>query len=385
MRQLFVAVVLFGTYCAFGMAWMGVVPLFPELTSTLQIERSGAALLVSIISMAKSVVPILAGLWAARVGLTTPLRTAGALICVSVLVPFLPSFPAWLLGRFLFGVGGAIWVTLMGAVVLQVIDKDRRGLANAANGVAVNAGVVIALNVTLPLKELLGWQGALVVYGALCGVAVLGLVLLGPLGQKPQHVPPLKDTLIGYVAVLKLPVTWFISLAFMGPLALYLVLNTFLPGHFETAFSLPKATTLRWIALMNLFGIPASLFAGALLRKTGEKPLLIVSALALPLACMGAVLVDSESARFVLLAVTGAAMFLPVSPLITLLQKQDGVTPVTVGMVLGTMFSVTYVLSALIPTAVGAGLDAGVPATTLFVASAFLGLTPLAALGLRTR
>ena len=71
MRQWLIILVLFFMYAAFGAAWMAVVPLFPELETALGVSRTDAAWLVTIVSLAKSVIPILAGVVAARLGLTT--------------------------------------------------------------------------------------------------------------------------------------------------------------------------------------------------------------------------------------------------------------------------------------------------------------------------
>ncbi len=91
--------------------------------------------------------------------------------------------------RFLFGVGGAIWVTLMGAVTLQVFEPRQRPMINALNGVAVTVGVVIALQLTLPLTVFMGWKLTLAAYS---GLSAVFMVLLFALGQLPGQ-QPVKD------------------------------------------------------------------------------------------------------------------------------------------------------------------------------------------------
>ena len=98
-RAVAVPVVLFGMYAAFGASWMSVVPLFPEVKTALGVDAADAAWLVTIVSLVKSVVPILAGIFAARVGLTTSLRVAAVLIATSVLTPWLPSWGAQVAAR----------------------------------------------------------------------------------------------------------------------------------------------------------------------------------------------------------------------------------------------------------------------------------------------
>ncbi len=76
-------------------------------------------------------------------------------------------------------------------------------------------------------------------------------------------------------------------------------------------------------------------------------------------------------------ALAGAGLFTPVAPLVTLLQKQPGMTPARFGMVMGTMGSVTYVVSSLAPNAVGAAVNSGIPVGTALLPCCILGVTPL--------
>lgn len=380
-RAFVVAAVLFGMYAAFGMAWIGVVPLFPEIRAALSVGAGDASWLVSVVSLAKSVFPILAGVAAARIGLTSTLRLAGLLVVLGAAVPFLPTFWAWLAGRFVFGVGGALWVTLMPAVVMQVFPAERRPLVNALNGVAVNTGVIVALKITLPLTEQIGWRAALASYSVLTAVFLVALFALGPLAPKPAaraswRTPPGQGTL-RYVDVLKAPVTWIVSVAFTGPLALYLVLNTFLPQYFQATYDLPRQASADLLGWMNLWGIPASIATGLLVQKLGRaKPFLVVGSLLLPASVALACVPSLRPLVGVLLAGAGVGLFVTVAPLVTLLQAQRGMTPASIGMVLGTMFSLTYVLSSATPGLVGALVERGFEVGPLLFACAFLGLTP---------
>jgi CP family cyanate transporter-like MFS transporter len=379
-RGALVALVLFGTYAVFGMAWMGVVPVMSEVSTALDIDRGAGAWLISIISLTKSVVPILVGVLAARIGLTTTLRIAAALIALAVIIPWLPSYPAWLAARVLFGIGGAAWVTLMGPAVLAAVDPAKRPMANALNGIAVNVGVIAALAITLPLSGWLGWRGALSLYGVAAGVCLLALLALGRLddGNKKDP-PPLSALLAQYGKTLQLPATWVLSLAFCGPLALYLVLNTWLGTHLQEAFALERGAAMRWLSWMNLWGVPACLGAGVLLVKVlpRARPYLIVAGVLLPFAVAGGVMVTDDAARAILFALAGLALFLPVAPLITLLQRQPNASAAGLGMILGTMFSVTYIVSSIAPSAVAPLVSAGLPLGTVLIGAAILGATPL--------
>lgn len=386
MRQWLIILVLFFMYAAFGAAWMAVVPLFPELEIALSVSRADAAWLVTIVSLAKSVVPILAGVVAARLGLTHTMRGAAVLMSLAVVLPFLPAFPLWVATRFLFGVGGAVWLTLMGAVVVEAVEPERRGFANALNSVAVNTGVLIGLKSALPLKDAVGYQLALVVLSLGIVAFALALFALGSLKATTNNAPPppVGVVLRSYVGVLKEPMTWIVAAAFSGPLALYLVMNTWLPTYLEQAFSLSRAQAASGLFSMNLWGVPAALLVGVILQKklTPVRLWILIGGVLLPLASYGALSVGDDL-RPIFFGLCGAALFIPVAPLVTLLQRQPGMTGARFGMVMGTMGSVTYVVSSIAPNVVGGAVEQGLPLASVFLPCCVLGATPLIGLFLK--
>lgn len=382
LRAVAVAVVLFGTYAAFGAAWLGVVPLFKEITAALSVDVPSAARLVGIVSLAKSFMPIVAGVVAARIGLTASMRIAVVLMGLAVVIPFLPGFPLWVAGRFFFGVGGAIWFALMGAVVVDAVPAKARPVVNALNGVAVNTGAIVGLTFALPLSTTMGFAQTLALFGG--AVVVFGALLfaLGPLSKTKPAVVPVSTVLQSYLGVLKTPSTWLVAVAFTGPLALYLVVNTWLPTHLEQAFAMKRPEASSWLVYMNEWGIPASLGIGFLLfNKIGPPRLhMMIGAVLLPVGMFFALQATDDDARRLWFAVAGIGMFWPVAPLVTALQAMPGMTAARVGMVMGTMGSVTYVVSSFAPDVVGAVVKSGAPAITALLPACALGLTPLVAL-----
>ncbi|MBT9545656.1 MAG: MFS transporter [Candidatus Sericytochromatia bacterium] len=400
-----IAFILFGMYVTFGMSWLGIVPVLPELLKALQIDVSQGSSLYSIVSLAKSIVPILAGILAARWGLTKTMRLSGALILIGLLIPFLPAYGMWIVARFIFGMGGAIWVALMGAVTMQIFEANQRPIINAFNGVAVNIGIILALQLTLPLSASLGWKNTLALYSLLSGLFLLGLFAVGPLapapakaakGEAASNAPKAEGP--KYLDTLKMPVTWIVSLSFAGPLALYLVLNYWLPIYFqEVSWLVPAAQGLDEVARkkmikgeinqlmswLNLWGCVSSIATGFLLQRFKKtKPFILAAALLLPVASLMALQSSNKGLLTLMLALTGVGMFLSVSPLVTLLQSQPKMNPLVIGMIMGTMFSVTYILSAMAPELVSMGYKAKMPLQTLLMICCVLTLSPAIALTL---
>ena len=60
---------LFLIYCSFGISWLAFSPLLADVEKAFNISHAQAGLIVSIVSLAKAFVPLLAGLVAARFGL----------------------------------------------------------------------------------------------------------------------------------------------------------------------------------------------------------------------------------------------------------------------------------------------------------------------------
>jgi cyanate permease len=387
-NSILIAVVIFGMYATFGMSWMSVIPLIQDIENALSISHSEFSWIISIISLAKSFFPIVAGILAARIGLNSTLKISGVLILFGIIIPWIPNYAGWIISRFLFGVGGAMWVTLMGAVTMKIFPPEKRPLINSLNGVAVNLGVTLALWYTIPLMTSLGWQMAMSIYSILSGVFFILLLVSGGIKEEIQSTAKASNSDIfkGYVSTLKMPVTWIVSLAFTGPLALYLVFNTWLPVYYQETLKLAKPEVMGLMGNMNLWGIPASIVTGLLLQKFKKcKIFILIAAIFLPVVSFLAIKATAVSTIGLMLPLVGVGMFLSVSPLITLLQSQPGMSPAIVGMILGTMFSVTYIVSSLVPGGVGYGYNNQIPLNTLLTMCCIMAFSPAIGLILKEK
>ena len=122
---------------------------------------------------------------------------------------------------------------------------------------------------------------------------------------------------------------------------------------------LAKPQTMQLMTWMNMGGIVGSVATGYLLQKLNKTKIFIASAaVVLPVSAGIAMLITNPAILPFILFVAGVGMFLSVSPLITLLQSQPDMNPGKVGMILGTMFSVTYIVSSLAPDIVGRAYQA---------------------------
>ncbi len=344
---------LFCIYLAFGISWIAYSPLLGQLETHFEVTKAQAGSLISLVSLAKAFVPLFAGVLAARLGLKRALALGAALSGLSVFLPFAPSFKLLLVGRFLFGMGGAIVVTLMGPIVMAWFSREKLPMVNGLNNVAVNAGITVALFATDPAAKMLGWKTALMVFGLVSIVLAVAWMVFGKdaegsqKGGTEEDAPQLKE-------ILARPETWWIGLAFTGPLALYLALNTWLPTHFQEAFELSRSAASQLTGLFNLVGIPTAIVGGALTARLGlRKPLIIASGLMMPIAALGLFSSPEPTVRYISAIFLGISFFLYVAPLFTIPMELEGMTPRRVALMMGCIFSMAYILSFLSPMIVG--------------------------------
>src|SRR5690349_11003864 len=77
-----VEVILFVTYAAFGVSWIAVTPLLPELGTALHANNAQLGLLTTAVTVAKIIAPLLTGWAALRFGLKRTILV-GALCILS--------------------------------------------------------------------------------------------------------------------------------------------------------------------------------------------------------------------------------------------------------------------------------------------------------------
>lgn len=350
---------LFLIYFAFGLSWIGYAPVLGDLMAAYGASKAQGGALISIVSISKTFVPLLAGVLAARFGLRYAILVGAALSALALVAPYASNFHQLMVLRFLFGIGGAVVVTLMGAVVMGWFPRSELPMVNAANNVALNTGVVVALFTAPALSASFGWRSTLVLYGLVCGALAVGWLVLGREAAVPAGGAKAQDGPSPLGEMLRRRESWLVALAFTGPIALYLALNTWLPTYYMEAFGMDKAAASKVTGLFNLVGIPTAMLGGWLTTRLGlRRPLIIASGLLMPVAALGMVLAQEPTLRYVSAALLGFSFFLYVAPLFTTPMELPGMDPRRVGVMNGIVFSVAYLGSFFAPIATGWAKDA---------------------------
>jgi cyanate permease len=352
-----IEVILFLTYALFGVSWMAVAPLAKDLMVFFQVGVTEFSYLGTVVTIAKVIAPLATGALALRVGLRRTLLIGSALICLVLAGPLSPTFPAFVGSRFLFGLGGAVVVTVIGPIVMQWFPKEELPGINAWNGVAVNTGIALTMYLTPPLAgSSLGWRGTLLLFGALNVAMLVAWALFGREPEsaagagaaKAQEASPVR-----YMDVWRLKETWLASLAFTGAVALYLSFSYWLPSFYMETLHMERAAAAQYSGIVNLAGIPSAIFFGYLTKKLGvRRPFLLVGGAITGVVAFGMFLFSSPAIIMASAVLLGISLFIPTAAIATLLMELPGVTPKHVSLMMGTMFSFCYVISAFAPNLV---------------------------------
>lgn len=349
--------ILFLTYAVFGMSWIAVTPLKAQIAADFQIGTTQFALINTLVSFAKIIAPLLTGLLAVRFGIKKTILFGSFLIACAAIAPLAPDFNLFLASRFVFGIGGAVVVTMLSAAVMQWFPKNELPVVNGFNNVAVNTGITATLFLTVPLTTALGgdWRKPLLVYGAISIGLLLAWAFLGREVKVEAKAQAASEDRASYWDIWRMKETWLISLIFSGPLALYLALNTFLPAYYMDAFHMTAQQASSYTGMFNLIGIPTAITAGLLTMKLGlRKPFILVTGALIGFAAFGMISFNSPVVILAAAVLLGVCLFGASSPLVTLAMELPGMTPKRMSLLMGTMFSFAYVISSISPLVVGA-------------------------------
>lgn len=349
---------LFLSYFVFGLSWIGYSPFLKDFQTLHGLTHGEAGLLISSVSFAKIFVPFMAGWLAVRLGIKRALLLGMVCMCASLFTPFLPDYSVLLATRFVFGVGGAVVVTLFGSAILQWFPPGERPVMNGINGVAVNAGITLSLFLTVPLAQRFGRTQTLASYAVVSLLLTLAWWALGR-DRAAGPGPALAAQPERYAQVLRMKETWYLALGFAGPLSLYLVFNTWLPTFYNQTLDMTLVRGSQLTGLVNLVGIPSAIIGGVLTKRTGaRKPFIWGSAIVLSLSGFGLFLIRDPPWLTASAVIFGISIFLWVAPLVTLAMELPGMNPARFGMVMGVFFGGSYSVAFLAPVLVGAIRDA---------------------------
>ena len=359
MRKWINEAILFGLYLAFGLSWLAYVPLLGQFEGSFHISHASSALLISAISLANAVAPMLVGGLGARLGPRKCIALGGLLCATALAAPWVSSFPFLIVLRFVLGVGGSLVATWMGPMVMSWFPSGQWALINGCNQVSCNVGITLAMYATTPLCARFDWRQTLTGYGCLSAALTLLWLIVGdksPVETGPADTPrPLEGGTLAdtptFREVLRTPSTWWLVLAFTGPLSSYLALNSWLGLHLIETHCLTAEQAPRLVGFISLIGLPMAPLGGWATTRLGlRRPILFLCGTLLPLGSLALVW---DHHPYVWAVVVGFAFQFYVSALFTIPMELPGASGSSVGMTMGAILSLAYILAFGSPVLVG--------------------------------
>ncbi len=343
---------------AIGLNFVAPTPLYPLVMEDYGLNRGTVSLLVVAVAVVFTIFLIPGGLIVAKLGPRKAIAIGGFLVGVGVLAPLASSFWVLVALRLAFGVGGSIAFPGFSGVAVQWFPRKELPVVNGLNLAAQTAGVAAALFLSVPLADALGWRSALGAYGAVALLGTGAWLLLGRSSPAQSRLSGTTPSLGEVVRSLKEKTPLLLAFATVGPNALFLGFS-WLPTYYHEAKGMPLDQAGSLVALTSSIGIVMNPLSGVLHAKVGlRRPFLALAGVLMPLAALGAILLDG----FVLLAasglVLGAASCLFLTALLTIPMELPGVTLEKVAVVTAGILTLGNGTAIVAPLFVGMMTDA---------------------------
>ena len=246
--------------------WFDTGPALPAIGSTFSVGDAQLGLLVAAFLVGAGLLQVPAGFLALRFGARAVSVTGVALLAVAgAASAFAPSFDVLLALRLAAGVGAALFFSPAIGLVASLYPAGRKGLPVGTFSSSFSAGAALGIVGSSLLLPLIGWQGALLVGGAILGILAVAALAAIPTtaGAAPPRYAPART----WPSALRYPGVWVIGFAFIG-----LEGASFATGQFIVPFG---ETVNGWsIALAGVVGMMfvfPSVFGGPVGGSVAER------------------------------------------------------------------------------------------------------------------
>ncbi|HEX6497911.1 MAG TPA: MFS transporter [Micromonosporaceae bacterium] len=353
----------------------GLAPLLPDVQTDLGLSRGTAGLLTTLPVLCFALLSPVAAILGRRMGIEVTLLLAMLGIVVGSAVRVTGATAGMVVGTAVVGAAIAVGNVLVPAIVKQDFPH-RQGLVSGLTTAALIAGAALAAVVAAPLAHAagLGWQGALLVLGAMAGVAAL--VWLPQIRRR--HVATVAR--VGGTSLLRSPVTWYLSV-FMGMQSLtYYAMLAWLPTLLtENGVSIAGASGA--LALFNLLGIGTALLVPTVAaRRADQRGIGLLVCAAWTVGLVGLLAAPSLYLLWAVVAGLGQGAGISLALALLVLRARTAESARNLS---GTVQSIGYLLGATGPVLVGLLRDGSggwtVPLVALLVTVAVMAVAALGA------
>ena len=341
-------------HLSIGLNFFVISPLLPLIIEEYEITRATAGLLIALPLLIAAAFGLPGGAVIGRIGLRRVFGSAWLMMGLLVLSWWATNFPTLLALRLSYGVGFALILTATGPLLMHWFPPKEVLIMNSLNTAAISLGIALSVSTAAPLASLIGWQGVLGIFGAVCPVGATAWALLGRTSDTRVKEEFPSVPLNGIVAVLRSRAILLLVAADAGVLIQYTALTSWLPTFYSgtRGFSLSQAGFIT--GLLPLVGVVAVLLGGFLPSRIGTKRLFFTApGIMVILGGLGSFLFVDLVFIYGAVIMLGIGSWLYVPLLLSLPMELRGMTPEKVAIVWGTFVTVGGIGMFFSPLLVG--------------------------------
>ena len=332
-------------------------PMLPTLMEEFKITFTQAGLLSSIVPCILGVFALISGGVVGKLGLKVTSCLGLTVMSIGCILSGLAdTYTEMLISRVVSAIGAGLFFPMMGAIIMQWFKDSELVVVNSINfsGSAVGGALVLVIAPTSVAA--LGWSNTLIGFGVGSGlIASLAWFLLKEpnLGVESKNQNTETGKGLNAAGIFRMKETWLLAFAFAAPVAVSVVIPTFLPSYFIQTQNMTMEVASNWVSTVFLIGIPAAIAGGLLGAKAGvRKPFLIASGLMLGIGVFATVLLTGISAIIGLILI-GIGLLFYTGILFTIPMEIPNMTPETAGLMIGIITFVGMQCGFIAPLVVG--------------------------------
>lgn len=380
-RANFIELVMFFTYAFFAVSWIAGSTLTPQIMKYFQLDSFLSATLISNSVTAAKIIGnfcaagILTRLLPKKaIGLGSLLILAGSIMAILA-----PQYWGFVIGRFIMGFGGAVYVVYFSPVVIHYFSPETRPTVNALNSVAYNVGGMLAMLVVGPVIAMMQtWQGSMVFFAVISGVLFLAWLLIGQdfalNASSNSQTADMIEERYTFRTALSHSFNWVLPFTYSGILTFYIVLLNIFPISGTTVIS------SRTLGIVVAFGGITGTIITILLSKVYFKRVPVIRICGLLLTVCGILMFTTENGFIALISAfaIGNLMFVPVTSLFMIPQELPNMTPAKLTKIMGIFWAFAYIIETIAFFIIGSIIDksgytAGLITAVIISATAFIG------------
>ena len=174
-----------------GLSILAVAPILPRITDEYGLTHATASLLIGVVAIVQALSSIPAGVIVGRIGVWRTYSISWPLMGTAVLSAVAPGFYTLLALRIVLGVGMAGILPAAGPLIMQWFRARERPVVSGFCQAGLSLGTMVAVASAVPLADVIGWQRALGLFGAVGLAGALAWIVWGKIqggpGKKTQQ------------------------------------------------------------------------------------------------------------------------------------------------------------------------------------------------------